>query len=55
MRVCPICRRNYSEHPALSRKDNETEICPQCGMNEALIQAGLKPLFVPCSDGGGKV
>lgn len=21
MRICPICGRNYDEHPALSRKD----------------------------------
>ena len=25
-RICPICGRTYTEYPALSRKDNETEI-----------------------------
>jgi len=35
-RVCPLCCRTYTEPPALSRKDNETEICPDCGMLEAL-------------------
>lgn len=36
MRTCPICGKDYIEYPALSRKDNETEICPDCGMLEAL-------------------
>ena len=35
-RYCPICGKMYSERPALSRKDNQTEICPDCGMREAL-------------------
>ena len=35
--VCPICNRDYSEHPAISRKDNKTEICPNCGIKEALF------------------
>lgn len=33
---CPSCGECYSERPALSRKDNETEICPDCGIKEAL-------------------
>ena len=36
IKVCPICNREYSERPALSRRDNKTEICPNCGMLEAL-------------------
>lgn len=35
-KVCPRCGKEYSEEPALSRVDNETEICPDCGMAEAL-------------------
>lgn len=35
-RYCPICGRMYHEHPAISRKDNQTEICPDCGVREAL-------------------
>ena len=35
-RVCPLCGRAYREHPALSRKDNETPICPDCGVREAV-------------------
>lgn len=34
-RTCPICGREYSEHPAMSRKDGK-EICPECGAREAL-------------------
>ncbi len=36
MRTCPICNRKYNERPALSRADNKTEICPTCGMLEAV-------------------
>ena len=37
--VCPSCGKPYAGHPALSRKDNETDICPDCGMREALEAA----------------
>ena len=34
---CPSCGDHMPDHPgALSRKDNTTEICPQCGMDEAM-------------------
>lgn len=36
--VCPICNMDYSEHSAISRIDNLTEICPDCGMKEALVK-----------------
>lgn len=36
IRTCPICGRIYKDYPALSRRDNTTEICPQCGVKEAL-------------------
>lgn len=36
MRQCPICGRIYNDPPALSRADNHTEICPTCGLSEAL-------------------
>lgn len=36
VQVCPVCGRNYSDPPALSRVDNTTDICPDCGMMEAL-------------------
>lgn len=36
--VCPMCDTEYSEPPAISRFDNSTEICPTCGIKEALIK-----------------
>lgn len=36
MRKCPRCGNIYSDYPALSRVDNKTEICPDCGIREAL-------------------
>ena len=35
-RICPVYGRAYTEPSALSRKDNATDICPDCGMMEAL-------------------
>ena len=34
-KVCPICKKSYIEHSAISRTDNETEICSECGLKEA--------------------
>lgn len=34
--VCPICKKEIGQYPAISRKDNKTEICSNCGMLEAL-------------------
>ena len=34
-RICPICGREYTDYPALSRRDNTTEIGPECGGSEA--------------------
>lgn len=33
---CPKCHKEFTEHPAISREDNETEICPECGVREAV-------------------
>lgn len=38
---CPLCGRIYHEPPALSRKDNKTLICPDCGTREALAGLGI--------------
>lgn len=35
-KTCPICGKVYTEHPALSRRDNKTKICPSCGQMEAV-------------------
>ena len=37
---CPRCHHYYIGHPALSRKDNKTEICPTCGVEESLEALG---------------
>ena len=33
---CPKCHKEYTDYPAISREDNETEICPECGVREAV-------------------
>lgn len=35
-RICPLCGQKYIGYPSISRKDNKTEICPDCGVKEAL-------------------
>ncbi len=40
-RTCPRCDREYVDCPALSRRDNATDICPDCGVEEAMIDAGF--------------
>ena len=40
-RVCPLCGMRYDEPPALSRTDNETLICPDCGTRQALESIGV--------------
>ena len=41
-RICPVCGREYHEAPALSRVDNTTPICPDCGVREALCSIGVE-------------
>ena len=33
---CPKRKKEFTEHTALSREDNETEIRPECGVREAI-------------------
>lgn len=40
-RTCPLCGQTYWEHPALSRADGVTLICPDCGVREALDSIGV--------------
>ena len=35
--ICPICGEDYDDYPAISRKDNKTKICPNCGIGEAVM------------------
>lgn len=41
LRTCPKCGKVYHGRPALSRTDNETLICPDCGTREALESIGV--------------
>ena len=41
IRVCPLCGKSYGEAPALSRTDNETLICSDCGKRQALESIGI--------------
>ena len=41
MRICPLCGKPMSAYPAVSRKDNKTLICSDCGIREALADIGV--------------
>ena len=41
IKICPRCRKAYHGHPAVSRKNNETLICSDCGTREALESIGV--------------
>lgn len=40
-RICPLCGKSYTGHPAVSRADGATPICPDCGTREALETMGV--------------
>ena len=39
--TCPICGQEIKGAPALSREDNCTQICPDCGTRQALAAIGV--------------
>lgn len=39
--ICTRCGKAYHGVPSLSRADNETLICPDCGTREALESIGV--------------
>ena len=41
MKTCPECKKTYKGYPALSRKDNKTAICSECGTREAFEALGI--------------
>ena len=43
IRFCPICGLSYRGRPALSREDNRTCICSDCGTRQALAGLGISP------------
>ena len=38
--VCPRCGKAYRAPSAISRADNRTPICPDCGIRESLASIG---------------
>ena len=40
-RICPKCGQEYTAPPALSRTDNSTFICADCGTKESLEAMGI--------------
>lgn len=59
-KICPKCNHLIIGHPAISRDDNKTEICSNCGLSEAVetlkevISPTLKAI-VETINGIGKV
>jgi len=39
--TCPLCGQSYTGRPAVSRTDNKTFICPDCGTRQALESLGI--------------
>lgn len=39
--ICPRCGKVYTDRPAISRADDKTPICPDCGTREALESIGI--------------
>ena len=40
-KVCPKCGKTYHGASALSRVNNQSHICPDCGTREALDTLGV--------------
>lgn len=41
VKICPACGSAYITPSALSRQDEKTQICPNCGIREALSTVGI--------------
>ena len=44
--VCPRCYEPYKGHTVLSRRDNKTDICSDCGTAEAMNDFARNPLEI---------
>lgn len=42
-KICPVCGQKYNAPAAVSRIDNRTLICPNCGTRQALSSIGVPP------------
>ena len=43
IQACPRCNRAITTFPALSRRDNKTDICSDCGTAEGLEDYANQP------------
>ena len=43
---CPKCGKEHERLLALSRRDNQTQICVDCGVLEALEDAGFPETLI---------
>ena len=43
---CLRCGRDYVNRPAMSRRDNKTDICPMCGTAEAMFDLQFAKVMV---------
>jgi len=43
MSKCPRCEKTYEGYPSLSRRDNKTDICSDCGTVEAIEDYTQQP------------
>lgn len=46
-RSCPRCNQVLGDYPALSRRDNKTNICSACGIDEALFDFKISNIGIP--------
>jgi len=46
-RQCPKCGKRFTEYPAISRRNNTTEICSQCGRLEAIADMRTRTIEDP--------
>lgn len=42
LKYCPRCRQKYTGWPAISRVDNRTEICSNCGDEESKVPVHIQ-------------
>ncbi len=49
--LCPRCKVNELGYPAISRSDNKTEVCSDCGTWEAMYQFSHEGRLPAIKDG----
>ena len=46
LKHCYRCGMDYTQYPSLSRRDNKTYVCNDCGLDEALVDNSLYNKFM---------